>query len=90
MKSRSSTGVGQKIDLEYNIETMRITDNGADENTDSSRRPSVIMDQIKSSSRVMPNSEHVDAGTGEIVPIKADVQSNKLKQMLAGLKTQNT
>ena len=90
MKSRSSTGVGQKIDLEYNIETMRITDNGADENTDSSRRPSVIMDQIKSSSRVMPNSEHVDTSTGEITPIKADVQSNKLKQMLAGLKTQNT
>jgi hypothetical protein len=90
MKSRSSTGVGQKIDLEYNIETMRITDNGADENTDSSRRPSVIMDQIKSSSRVMPNSEHVDTNTGEIVPIKADVQSNKLKQMLAGLKTQST
>jgi KaiC/GvpD/RAD55 family RecA-like ATPase len=28
MKSRSSTGVGQKIDLEYNIETMRITDLG--------------------------------------------------------------
>ena len=28
MKSRSSTGVGQKIDLEYNIETMRITDPG--------------------------------------------------------------
>jgi archaellum biogenesis ATPase FlaH len=90
MKSRSSTGVGQKIDLEYNIETMRITDNGADESTDSSRRPSVIMDQIKSSSRVMPNSEHVDTSTGEIVPIKAEVQSNKLKQMLAGLKTQNT
>ena len=28
MKSRSSTGVGQKIDLDYNIETMRITDPG--------------------------------------------------------------
>ena len=26
MKSRSSTGVGMKVDLEYNIETMRITD----------------------------------------------------------------
>jgi hypothetical protein len=31
MKSRSSTGVGQKIDLEYNIETMRITDEGGED-----------------------------------------------------------
>ena len=31
MKSRSSTGVGMKIDLEYNIETMRITDETPDE-----------------------------------------------------------
>jgi KaiC/GvpD/RAD55 family RecA-like ATPase len=31
MKSRSSTGVGMKIDLEYNIETMRITDPGEEE-----------------------------------------------------------
>ena len=28
MKSRSSTGVGMKIDLDYNVETMRITDPG--------------------------------------------------------------
>ena len=51
MKSRSSTGVGQKIDLDYNIETMRITDPGI-EDTDSFRggpKPS-IMDSIKAKS----------------------------------------
>jgi hypothetical protein len=56
MKSRSSTGVGQKIDLEYNIETMRITDEGG-ENGDSgggfARRPnSALMDSIKAKSQV--------------------------------------
>ena len=53
MKSRSSTGVGQKIDLEYNIETMRITDPGIEE-SDSFRggpKPS-IMDAIKAKANV--------------------------------------
>ena len=53
MKSRSSTGVGQKIDLEYNIETMRITDAGGEE-SDSFRggpKPS-IMESIKTKSTV--------------------------------------
>jgi KaiC/GvpD/RAD55 family RecA-like ATPase len=51
MKSRSSTGVGQKIDLDYNIETMRITDPGIEE-SDSFRggpKPS-IMEAIKAKS----------------------------------------
>ena len=31
MKTRSSSGVGQKVDLEFNVETLRITDLGEDE-----------------------------------------------------------
>ena len=57
MKSRSSTGVGQKIDLEYNIETMRITDEGGDEGTGYNRPQSSIMDSIKAKSQVKaPNA----------------------------------
>ena len=53
MKSRSSTGVGQKIDLEYNIETMRITDEGGDDNNNYSKKPSSsIMDSIKAKSQI--------------------------------------
>jgi hypothetical protein len=51
MKSRSSTGVGQKFDIEYNIETMRITDEGGedgDSNGGFARKPSSnVMDSIK-------------------------------------------
>ena len=49
MKSRSSTGVGQKIDLEYNIETMRITDSGEEDAQGSGgyKPASSIMSQIK-------------------------------------------
>jgi hypothetical protein len=54
MKSRSSTGVGQKIDLEYNIETMRITDEGGDEGTGYNRPQSSLMDSIKAKSQLKP------------------------------------
>jgi len=56
MKSRSSTGVGQKIDLEYNIETMRITDEGGEDGDAGggfARKPSSnLMDSIKARSTV--------------------------------------
>ena len=52
MKSRSSTGVGQKIDLEYNIETMRITDEGGDEGAGYNKPQSSLMDSIKARSQI--------------------------------------
>jgi len=44
--------VGQKIDLEYNIETMRITDEGGDEGTGYNKPQSSIMDSIKARSQI--------------------------------------
>ena len=75
MKSRSSTGVGMKIDLEYNIETMRITDETPDE-TVKSDSPSQIMNKIKTVSTVSSSTEP------ETKKIVADVQSTKLKSLL--------
>ena len=83
MKSRSSTGVGQKIDLEYNIETMRITDAGGDDNDLMSRKPGPnIMDSIKARSQIKP----VEDNLVDTPKISADVQSNKLKQLLGQIK----
>jgi KaiC/GvpD/RAD55 family RecA-like ATPase len=94
MKSRSSTGVGQKIDLEYNMETMRITDEGGDgENgqTSSSSVTNSILNKIKTGSTIKAspgyNSETVDEDTGEVRNVKADVQSSKLAAMLGKMKT---
>ena len=85
MKSRSSTGVGQKIDLEYNIETMRITDSGesADETPGGFVKKPSIYDSIKSRSSV---TEHVDNATEDVSKVTADVQSAKLKQLLGNIK----
>jgi len=89
MKSRSSTGVGQKIDLEYNIETMRITDPGLDANDSGFGPPRVanIMDQIKGSTDAPKLERATGTPAWEKEPGSA-VQSNKLKSMLAGLKSQ--
>jgi len=108
MKSRSSTGVGQNIDLEYNIETMRITDEGGDEGTGYNKPQNSIMDTIKARSQITtvdtesakstkwekPTGKHAwDYQAGGAEPksddtekVTADVQSAKLKQMLAGIK----
>ena len=89
MKSRSSTGVGQKIDLEYNIETMRITDpgeEGQESNNPGGFKPaSSIINQIKTSTTVNPASSN----SGEVAVPGSSVESNRLKQMLAGLKSKS-
>jgi hypothetical protein len=94
MKSRSSTGVGMKIDLDYDVPSMRITDPGVDSDNKSQPSASDIMSKIKITSQIgsMKEStqESVDPITGEIEPEKnkvvADVQSAKLKSLLASLK----
>ena len=91
MKSRSSTGVGQKIDLEYNIETMRITDEDPDGYAEQQAKykpspsPNNMLDKFKSENMV------VDQSTGEITErdskkIVSGVQANKLKNLLSSLK----
>jgi archaellum biogenesis ATPase FlaH len=95
MKSRSSTGVGQKIDLEYNIETMRITDEGGEDGDHFSKKPSTsIMDSIKARSQVTPAVASEDTPPWEsptpgldTAKVSGDVQSAKLKQLLGKIKT---
>jgi hypothetical protein len=98
MKSRSSTGVGQKIDLEYNIETMRITDPGLDENSAGGPPKSFsIMSQIKNkvvaeAADALEGPAKFERATG--VPAweqksapQGEAQTFRLKNMLAGLKS---
>ena len=79
MKTRSSSGVGQKVDLEFDIDSLRIRD--APDDGNNNRKPqSSIMSQIKQTTTVRP----AEPETGKIV---ADVNSSKLKQMLANIKS---
>ena len=92
MKSRSSTGVGMKIDLEYDVETMRISDLGGDGEQSYTPKPSAndIMSTLKPQATVTDYT--VDQSTGEITveplsrTVHADVQGSKLKSLLNSLK----
>jgi hypothetical protein len=83
-----------KIDLDYDVPSMRITDSGADNDNKSQPLPSDIMNRIKITSQVgsikESTQESVDPITGEITPesskVVPDVQSAKLKSLLASLK----
>jgi len=87
MKSRSSAGVGQKIDLEYNVESMRITDEGGDESSMPRSTGNALMSQIKATSQVGTVNQAVsEAVEPEENKVVADVQSTKLKSLLASLK----
>jgi hypothetical protein len=92
MKSRSSTGVGQKIDLQYNIETMRITDDDPDGYAEQQARfrPQVsasdIMNKIKPQATVNDSvQETVEPTEKKVIP---NVQSATLNKMLAQIKAQ--
>jgi hypothetical protein len=83
MKSRSSTGVGMKIDLDYNIETMRITDPGEDAGPVNAFGRNNLMDTIKAKSTMLSNTSETEEDAGKVI---ADVQSNKLKALLGQIK----
>jgi hypothetical protein len=78
--------VGQKIDLEYNIETMRITDLAEDEQyQEFKKRAPSIYESIKTKSQIVPG-QATATESDEPGKITADVQSTKLKQLLGAIK----
>ena len=83
MKTRSSSGVGQKVDLEFDINSLRIRDLADDaEYQQFKKQSSSIYNQIKS-------TDDTNSTDDNEAKITASVQSSKLKDMLAGLKSTN-
>ena len=86
MKTRSSSGVGQKVELEFDMESLRIRDLAQDEGyQEFKKRAPSIYESIKAKSTLSddePNATVAD----EPGKITADVQSNKLKQLLGQIK----
>lgn len=52
MKTRSSSGVGQKVDLKFDIDGLRITDLPEDEAGTLEHQPSIMADRIKKQTNV--------------------------------------
>lgn len=94
MKTRSSSGVGSKVDLEFNNDTLRISDLGEEE--DAAARPSAssIMGQIRGNSRPQGQQEpawsrtQTQATQVEAPKVQAEVSGTMLKSLLKTHKTQ--
>jgi hypothetical protein len=88
MKTRSSSGVGQKIDLSFDVETLRIFDDGDSSGyVATAQSASTILNRIKTSSAVS-NATPDDEDYAPQKKIVANVQSTALNAMLNQIKTQ--
>ena len=89
MKTRSSSGVGQKVDLEFNLETLKISDLPEEEqesHNGAGRGTSSIIDQIKRKTTVENPETVQDPKQGMPVgKVRAQVESTKLREILNNL-----
>ena len=90
MKTRSSSGVGQKIDLGFDVDTLRIVDLGEDDDTNSYQSApsngSSVLDSIKRNTAQTTAETREDPAEGASVgKIKAQTDSTKLRDFLNNL-----
>jgi archaellum biogenesis ATPase FlaH len=79
MKTRSSSGVGQKVDLAFDIGGLRIKDLDDDEAGTTMNQPSAIFDKIKSQNKVT----HQEKNIAENSVVENTIQGHdKLRSML--------
>jgi replicative DNA helicase len=84
MKTRSSSGVGMKVDLEFNLETLKISDLPEDQQESyngANRGSTSIIDQIKRKTEVTDTREDPAEG-GPAGKVRATVGSTKLREIL--------
>lgn len=79
MKTRSSSGVGMKIDLAFDVDCLRITDLAQDDDDDGKvHRPgSAILNNIRQRNSTVETPEE-----GVSAPKQVQVESTKLRQLL--------
>ena len=91
MKTRSSSGVGAKVDLEFDVDSLRIRDLAEDDDyQEFNKRKSTIYDSLKRQSTPGETEEtNDDPSQGDTVgKIRAETDSTKLKQFLNNLDTE--
>ena len=92
MKTRSSSGVGQKVDLGFDIDTLRIFDIGEDEDdaptasAGGTSASSIVANIKRTTTSVADETPREDPAEGEPVrKIRAETDSAKLRQFLNNL-----
>ena len=89
MKTRSSAGIGSKIDLMFDVDSLRITDLDEDESYNAGTSNSPILAGLKKTSTVSETTEEIkEPNEGTPVPkVHAETDSTKLRQFLNNLNT---
>ena len=87
MKTRSSSGVGHKVDLEFDIDTLRIRNLEEEEQKSSfAYKTSAVYDTLKQKSKISPSdaTPKLDPTKGESMGVKqkAEVEGTKLRTLL--------
>jgi len=93
IKTRSSSGVGSKIDLEFDVNSLRISGLTEEEENkyNSQAKTNGLIDKIKARSGTVASSMPAELASGQTTSeVKADIQGSKLKSMLADLKNTAT
>jgi KaiC/GvpD/RAD55 family RecA-like ATPase len=83
MKTRSSSGVGSKVDLEFDVDTLRISDAEQGSEAESDQTPSQVMNNLRrtgnnSGPSTKPSAAAAPAAT-------AEVDGSRLRQFLNNL-----
>jgi archaellum biogenesis ATPase FlaH len=91
MKTRSSSGVNSKIDLEFDVDSLRIRDLGEDEEyQEFQKRKSTVFDQIKRGNQTTVDHTDTTAEPDEgdtVGKIRATTDSVQLRNFLNNLNT---
>jgi archaellum biogenesis ATPase FlaH len=90
MKTRSSSGVGMKIDLEFNLESLKITDLPEDEQDHGGSAPrgtNSIIDNLKRKSNMQAEDREEPTDGAPVAKVRATVESTKLRDILNNMNT---
>ena len=83
MKTRSSSGMGHKVDLEFDVDTLRIRNlEEEEEKTQFEYKTSAVYETLKQKSKITPTGVPDLTKGGDVGKIKATVEGGKLRQLL--------
>lgn len=82
MKTRSSSGVNSKIDLEFDVDTLRIRD--CEQESDDQQNTSSSNKNIAS---ILKRTSNTNSQDDDSAPVKAELGSSRLRNFINGLET---
>ena len=88
MKTRSSSGVGAKVDLEFDVDTLRITDLDEDEDSNSSSTISSAGNSVLNSlkrTNTTPDADADPSSGSTVGKVKAEVGTSQLRSFINNL-----